>query len=252
MIDVETSPAAQAEAIAASALAVAVIPASRRLNVSLAASSCVHVVIAVLLWRVAVPLPPALQSPIAVALIVETRRPASSSSWADRMGQPATAAPHATPQQRDVLKAIPKPEATPARPAPAAALHPATRLFTASVLADPKNLPARQALQTLATDDRRIQLCNIEAMEQVRRANQFAADTVAPYAMRDIAMQGTVIVAEGAAIRGGGHWRRLRYRCSIDQDAETPSDFSFSLGEEIPQQQWAEHFLAAAAAPSDE
>jgi len=44
-------------------------------------------------------------------------------------------------------------------------------LFSVKILADPRSQAALVALRQLATDDRIIQLCNVEAMEQVHRWN---------------------------------------------------------------------------------
>ncbi|WP_144051938.1 DUF930 domain-containing protein [Sinorhizobium fredii] len=45
----------------------------------------------------------------------------------------------------------------------------AKELFSASVLADPRSSQALAALRQLAAEDRIIQLCNVEAMEQVQK-----------------------------------------------------------------------------------
>ncbi|MGO8020018.1 hypothetical protein AB9E19_34515, partial [Rhizobium leguminosarum] len=63
----------------------------------------------------------------------------------------------------------------PAAPIAPPALKPtefveARRLVSDKVLADPRSRRAREALSGLAGSERNLQLCDLEALEQVRRA----------------------------------------------------------------------------------
>ncbi|WP_412178971.1 DUF930 domain-containing protein [Rhizobium sp. TRM95796] len=68
---------------------------------------------------------------------------------------------------------------------------------------------------------------------------------VAPYAFQDLALHAAEIVADGAAVKAGKRWLRLRYRCVVAPTAQAPSEFAFALGDAIPESEWSEHFLSA-------
>lgn len=160
-------------------------------------------------------------------------------------------APQAAQSDERVVKPLPMAEPPRARQNLSNAFQPAQKLFAAAALDDPRNAEAREALRTLTADERRIQLCNLEAMEQLRRTSHVSADMVAPYAFQDLAIHADEIIADGAAVRAGRDWRRLRYRCAIGTAAEVPSEFVFALGDDIPKAQWSDHFLTADQ-PTDE
>lgn len=159
-------------------------------------------------------------------------------------------APQAAQSDERVVKPLPMAEPPRARQKLSNAFQPAQKLFAAA-LDDPRNAEAREALRTLTADERRIQLCNLEAMEQLRRTSHVSADMVAPYPFQDLAIHADGIIADGAAVRAGRDWRRLRYRCAIGTAAEVPSEFVFALGDDIPKAQWSDHFLTADQ-PADE
>ncbi|MGO7668139.1 hypothetical protein ACC697_38190, partial [Rhizobium ruizarguesonis] len=59
----------------------------------------------------------------------------------------------------------------------------ARQLFSEKVLADPRSRRAREALRQLSGSERNLQLCDLEALEQVRRTQPaMAPDTIAHYA----------------------------------------------------------------------
>lgn len=135
----------------------------------------------------------------------------------------------------------PKPEAlTTQRPA----MVKAHSFYAAKLLADPRSRHARQALATFAPDERAIQLCNIEAMEQIHRWKaELRPDLVVPYATGNLRIGGGSIHAEGAAFRAGGRWYAVTFSCNVAQGAV--SAFEFSVGEAIPEARWAEYNLVA-------
>ncbi|MDR7219821.1 DUF930 domain-containing protein [Aminobacter aminovorans] len=166
-------------------------------------------------------------------------------------------APAPTPAQLP-----PQPKAPPTPLGPAAPLAPATApepealttqrpamvkahsFYAAKLLADPRSRHARQALATFAPDERAIQLCNIEAMEQIHRWKaELRPDLVVPYATGNLKIAGGSIHAEGAAFRAGGHWYGVAFSCDVAAGAV--SAFKFSLGKEIPEARWAEYNLVA-------
>ena len=81
----------------------------------------------------------------------------------------------------------------------------ATRLLSASALADPRSREARAMLPTFNGTERMVQLCNLEAMEQVHAARpDLRPERIVAYALADLSIRGATIAADGAAFRSGG------------------------------------------------
>lgn len=122
----------------------------------------------------------------------------------------------------------------------------ATEFFAARTLADPRSRAAREALQQLATGERIVQLCNVEAMEQVHRWDaDFQPDFLVAYAMADPVLSGRVLRAEGGAFRSRRNWYNIRFKCEIAPDMAKVVAFEFSVGSAIPREEWEAHALSA-------
>ncbi|PKA41408.1 hypothetical protein CWR43_21515 [Rhizobium sullae] len=121
-----------------------------------------------------------------------------------------------------------------------------TQLFSAAILADPRSKQAREGMRQLATGERIVQLCNIEAMEQVHRWKaEFKPDFLVAYAMADTKLSGLTLQAEGGAFRSNRHWYNIKFKCEASPDIEKIVAFEFSVGEEIPESEWETRFLPA-------
>jgi hypothetical protein len=135
---------------------------------------------------------------------------------------------------------------------PAGSLIPATHLYADATLADRHNRSAREAMKTLAGDERMIQLCDIEAMEQVKRASAtLRPDYVIAYAMADLKLSADEVDAEGGAFLSHRNWYGLKFRCSVSPADGKVTAFAFLVGQPIPRAQWAAHNLTADANPDD-
>lgn len=136
-------------------------------------------------------------------------------------------------------------EAVPAAEAETGEIH-ASRLLAESILATPQNRQVRNALPTLAPFERMVQLCDIEAVEQVRLANPAAhPDTVEAASFADAQIVDGVLVAAGAAYRSDRQWYHMTFRCTPRGDLLAVADFSLTLGEPIPEAEWDAHNLIA-------
>lgn len=135
----------------------------------------------------------------------------------------------------------PKPEAPAAQPPAMVKAH---SFYAAKLLADPRSRHARQAMASFAADERAIQLCNIEAMEQIHRWKaELRPDLVVPYATGNLGIDGGSIHAQGGAFRAGRRWYAVTFSCTVAQG--TVAAFEFSVGEAIPEAKWAEYNLVA-------
>ena len=157
----------------------------------------------------------------------------------------ASPAPPASPPPTDV-----PPEVT-GRPSPPRPVRPstggrvtATDYFAGAVLDDPRNRQTRETLSTLTSDERLIQICNIEAMEQLKRWKAgFVPNSVVSYAMADPVLSATSMEAKGAAVHAGGKWYRLSFSCGATIDLSRVASFAFKLGRPIPQREWEQNSL---------
>ncbi|MCW1410062.1 DUF930 domain-containing protein [Rhizobium sp. 1AS11] len=162
-----------------------------------------------------------------------------------------------------------KPEAEPAAPVannpPAAAMPSAApmpkpaefvearQLFSDKVLADPRSRRAREALRGLASSERNLQLCDLEALEQVRRAQPaMAPDTLAPYAMAAEKVSGNSVEVKGGAFRSKRKWYNIQFKCELDAGSGKVVSFAFLVGGAIPQDEWQERNLVADDGAADQ
>ncbi|PLP58092.1 hypothetical protein CYK37_18015 [Mesorhizobium loti] len=169
--------------------------------------------------------------------------------------------PEPAPQGKPVATPKAEPPGAPATPPvmqaplPTSAQPPmvkAEKLYSAQVLADPRSRGARKALPQLAPQERVVQLCNIEALAQLRRRQTgLQPDLVIPYAMEDVRIRGQTLEAGGAAIRSKKRWYTLQFKCEVALDIKTVVAFEFRLGVEIPREQWADHDLTLDDSPAD-
>ena len=141
------------------------------------------------------------------------------------------------------------PVVPPTSPAPVAhaapgAMTKATQLFAAGILKEPSSAKIRKTLATFADSEKLMQLCNIEGLEQIRRANpKFNPDVLASYAMSDTSVECMTLIANGGAFHTGRNWYAIRLRCTVAPDYSGVDDFEFSIGDPIPRNQWDSHNL---------
>ena len=123
----------------------------------------------------------------------------------------------------------------------------ATRFYAADLLQQPDMQRIRQGLRGFADSERMIQICNIEALEQIRRAApDYAPDTMVAYAMADLMSSGLTLTATGGAFRSRRRWYGIAFNCAVAPGYEAVTAFDFKLGEPIPESEWEEHSLNAA------
>lgn len=159
----------------------------------------------------------------------------------------------------EIIKAarnLPAAKAAPARAGEAkpdpGALIVAKQLYSGRALADRHNATAREAMKTLAADERIIQLCDVEAMEQVRRAGAaLTPDYVIAYAMADLRLSAHGVDAEGGAFLSHRAWYGLKFRCGVSADDSKVTSFAFLVGRPIPKSLWASHNLTADGGSAD-
>lgn len=207
----------------------------------MAASVSVHLaLLALLLLATSVrPLDVQQQPPqsIEVQLVPPPQQPApptpAALSVPETTNAPAATAPVAPP-----VKPVPA-----AHPAPGA-MTKATQLFAANILKEPSSAKIRKTLSTFADSEKLVQLCNMEGLEQIRRANpKFNPDVLVSYAMSDTSVDGMTLIADGGAFHTGKNWYAIRLRCTVSPDYSGVDDFEFAIGAPIPRSEWDSHNL---------
>ena len=153
------------------------------------------------------------------------------------LDRPATAT---VPVKRNEEPSSPKEEP------PSAGTTKATRLFTSAILKDPANREVRETLPTLERTERLTQLCDIEALEQIRVANPATVpDSIEAAAFAETKVTGLTVIAPGAAYRSRRKWYQAKFSCSVASDYLQVTEFSFSVGDSIPESEWDSHNLIA-------
>ena len=216
----------------------------RRPPWGMAASISVHLVLValLLLYTAVQPLTVQPQPPqsIEVQLVPPPRQPA-----------PAAPTPLSVPgpESAPAVPAATAPAAPPVKSAPAALPTPggmtkATQLFATSILKEPSSAKIRKTLSTFADSEKLVQLCNMEGLEQIRRANpKFNPDVLVSYAMSDTTVEGMTLIADGGAFHTGKSWYAIRLRCTVSPDYGGVDDFQFAIGVPIPRNEWGSHNL---------
>jgi hypothetical protein len=141
--------------------------------------------------------------------------------------EPDPASPAVDPQRANSDTAIPTPLQKPAK------LKPAQQIYAKDTLADPR---IREALGKLPKRDRMLQICGIEALEQVRhqRHNTFP-DLLAPSGST---VSGNSFSVRNGAFRSRARWYAIDFDCQLDDKAMQITHFSYAIGAEIPREQW--------------
>jgi hypothetical protein len=122
-----------------------------------------------------------------------------------------------------------------------------TAMLSSAALADPKSRQARAMLPHFDPTERSVQLCDLEAMEQVHAWQPaFKPERVVAYATAELAIAGDSIRADGAAVLSAGDWYTMRFDCGLSADHASVVSFAFKVGDAIPRDQWDSHNLPTA------
>jgi hypothetical protein len=88
------------------------------------------------------------------------------------------------------------------------------------------------------------QRCDARGMGLVGREHPaMRPDELVAYAFGDPHVSGNLIEAPGAAIRVNGAWFHLSYVCETTDDRLNIKSFRYTLGNQVPREQWDAHYL---------
>ena len=112
----------------------------------------------------------------------------------------------------------------------------AAELYSKNALSHPR---AKQAIGQLPPKERIKQICNFEALEQVRHARPDAfPDILVPFGPSGGFVSETGVSAKGGAFRSRGQWYAIDFRCEIDAQEMSVVSFRFAIGAAIPKSEW--------------
>jgi hypothetical protein len=102
----------------------------------------------------------------------------------------------------------------------------------------------RAGLLKLDPQTRLEQRCDAEVLDRITHDdNHFSADRVVAYAFAKPVMQENAIRTKGAAFRSKGQWYHLKYKCQTAPDHMKVTKFHYTIGPEIPKDEWTKYDL---------
>lgn len=112
----------------------------------------------------------------------------------------------------------------------------AEELFSEKSVADPR---VKQAMGQLPVKKRILQLCSIEALEQIRRQRpKDFPDMLVPFGPSGGFIGKDQIDASGGAYRSKGNWYDVDFKCKVDLETVEVISFSYAIGGIVPEMAW--------------
>jgi hypothetical protein len=123
----------------------------------------------------------------------------------------------------------------------ASKLTQARELYSENTLSDPR---VKQALGRLPPKKRILQICSIEALEQVRRQRPDAfPDMLVPFGPTGGFISAAGLSASGGAFRSGAKWYAIDFKCEVNAETTSIAAFSYAIGQAIPESEWGKRQL---------
>jgi hypothetical protein len=117
------------------------------------------------------------------------------------------------------------------------------RTKTAAVSKAVVNEKFRKALDRLDPQTRLEQICDLEAMNRIKRDQKYSPDRAQGAASADPKTEGHKLTATGGAFRSKGDWYELSFVCEATPDHMKVLSFEYQTGKSIPKAKWEEYGL---------
>ncbi|MCX2696927.1 MULTISPECIES: DUF930 domain-containing protein [Ochrobactrum] len=114
----------------------------------------------------------------------------------------------------------------------------AKKIYSKDALANPR---VKQALGKLSPTDRVIQICGIEALEQIRHHRPDIVPDM--MARTGGALTETSLKMSGGAFRSRAKWYNLDFDCTINPKDMAVSSFQYAIGGTVPKKDWSRREL---------
>ncbi len=101
-----------------------------------------------------------------------------------------------------------------------------------------------KGLRELDLGARLEQRCDYEAMQRIAHdQKKYSPDRVVAGATEATEVDGDLLTGDGAAFRSKGKWYSLSFVCKTSDDHMDVLDFSYRIGDLIPEDKWEEYGL---------
>jgi hypothetical protein len=112
-------------------------------------------------------------------------------------------------------------------------------LALVAVPANAQNQRLLDSLQKVEPNTRLEQICDFEAMRRIRRDTGKKVDRAKSDASSTPVHDGHTLTVNGGAFRAGGKWFQLSFVCKGSPDHLHVTEFTYKVGEEIPESKWS-------------
>jgi hypothetical protein len=96
----------------------------------------------------------------------------------------------------------------------------------------------RKALDRLDPQTRLEQVCDLEAMNRIKKDRKYAPDRAQGAASAEPKIEGDKLTATGGAFRSKGDWYELSCVCQATPDHMKVLSFEYQTGNPIPKAKW--------------
>ena len=111
-------------------------------------------------------------------------------------------------------------------------------LLTASA-AQAQNAKFLQSLRKIEPATRLEQVCDLEAMNRIKRETGMKADRAKSDVISSPHHNSHTLTANGAAFRAGAKWFELTFVCTGSPDHLRVTAFKYKIGKPIPESKWS-------------
>lgn len=101
----------------------------------------------------------------------------------------------------------------------------------------------RKALDRLDPQTRLEQICDLEAMNRIKKDRKYSPDRAQGAASAEPKTEAHKLTATGGAFRSKGDWYELSFVCEATPDHMKVTSFEYQTGKPIPKAKWEEFGL---------
>lgn len=96
-----------------------------------------------------------------------------------------------------------------------------------------------ESFEKLPDEERARQVCIVLGIDKIRKDKRVAkADRVKTSIFSQAVFADSTVSTKGGAVRSNQQWYRLSFTCHLDANLKHAKDFTFEIGEVIPEDQW--------------
>lgn len=95
------------------------------------------------------------------------------------------------------------------------------------------------SFEKLPDEERARQVCIVLGIDKIRKDKRVAkADRVKTSIFSQASFADNTVSTKGGAVRSNQQWYRLSFTCHLDADLKHAKDFTFEVGNVIPETDW--------------